>query len=384
VKLSTLIDKFSVEPAQQADRPIIWMVTALCCIGIVSVFSSVSYFAEIKAGGDTSGFLSKHIFHTVASLTAMFIFSLIPYEKLQKPAMLSLLACMGLLVMTLMMGESAHGSTRWINILNITFQPSELARVALVVYLAALLASKQDYVHDFKNSFIPILVWLVPTVVLIGSQDFSTAALLFATVIVVCFVARVRVLHLAALGSLLVIGAIIIVMLFPAKGDRVWAYIGSNPFTGEQTEEVNSSQGEGYQARQAQIAIAAGWLTGVGPGKSVQRYFLPAAFNDFIFAIIAEEYGFVTAMIILGLFTLFLFRGLMRIARHAPNPFGYFLAVAVTSMVALYGFVNAGVACGLLPVTGLPLPFVSYGGSSLLANGVLVGILLNISRRQID
>ncbi len=347
----------------------------------MSVFSSVSYFAEIKADGNTSGFLSKHAFHTIVALTVMFIVSLVDYHKIQKPAIIALVLSIVLLIITLFYGDRVHGSIRQLSYKSWSFQPSEIARVALLIYLPALLASKQHYIWDFKNSFVPILVWLVPTIVLIGSQDFSTAGLLLMTIIAVCFISRVKVAHIAALGSLLAVGALVVILLIPAKGDRIWDFIGYNLITGEKLEEVDSPQGDGYQPRQAQIAIAAGWVTGVGPGKSVQRYFLPAAFNDFIFAIITEEYGFVMALGILLLFTYFLFRGVMRVARHAPDPFGYFLATGITITITMYGFVNAGVACGVLPVTGLALPFVSYGGSSLLANGVLVGILLNISRQ---
>ena len=128
------------------------------------------------------------------------------------------------------------------------------------------------------------------------------------------------------------------------------------------------------------MAIAAGGLFGVGPGKSTQRDWLPAPYNDFIYAIIAEEYGVMGALVLLSLFMVILFRGLLRVARKAPDPLGLFLAVGIVVMLTLYGFVHAGVSSNLLPVTGLPLPFVSYGGTSLLANGVMAGILLNISR----
>jgi cell division protein FtsW len=144
---------------------------------------------------------------------------------------------------------------------------------------------------------------------------------------------------------------------------------------------VFSTQHEGYQAEQARIALAMGGLFGVGPGKSQQRDFLPAPYNDFIFAIIAEEYGMLGALALLGLLVVLLFRGFLRIARYAPDPLGLFLAVGFTTMLVLYGFIHAGVACGLLPVTGLPLPFVSYGGTSMVANGMMVGVLLNISRQ---
>jgi cell division protein FtsW len=144
---------------------------------------------------------------------------------------------------------------------------------------------------------------------------------------------------------------------------------------------VLSDQEEGYPASQAKIAFAMGGISGVGPGKSVQRDFLPAPYNDFIYAIIAEEYGIIGALLLLGVYVVVLFRGLLRIARRAPDPLGLFLATGLVMMIALYGFVHAGVAAGLFPVTGLPLPFVSYGGTSLLTSGLMMGILLNISRQ---
>jgi cell division protein FtsW len=147
-------------------------------------------------------------------------------------------------------------------------------------------------------------------------------------------------------------------------------------------EEVFDTQAEGYQADQARIAFAMGGLTGVGPGKSIQRDFLPAPYNDFIFAIIAEEYGLIGATAILLLFVYLLLRGYLRIARGSPDPLGLFLATGLTTAIVLYGFVNAAVASGLFPVTGLAMPFVSYGGTSLVATGAMVGILLNISRHS--
>jgi cell division protein FtsW len=161
----------------------------------------------------------------------------------------------------------------------------------------------------------------------------------------------------------------------------VEAYLGVKLFDHTEEAQVFDHQDEGYQAQQARIAFAMGGFTGLGPGKSVQRDFLPAPYNDFIFAIVAEEYGVLGALLLLGLFVLLLFRGMLRVARHAPDPLGLFLAVGLTTMVVLFAFIHAGVASGLLPVTGLPMPFVSYGGTSMVATGVMVGILLNISRQ---
>jgi cell division protein FtsW len=162
----------------------------------------------------------------------------------------------------------------------------------------------------------------------------------------------------------------------------VEAFLGVKIFSHTEEAQVFSSQNEGYQAQQARIAFAMGGLAGLGPGKSVQRDFLPAPYNDFIFAIIAEEFGLLGALSILAVLMALLFRGFLRISRYAPDPLGFFLGVGLTSMLALYGFVHAGVSAGLFPVTGLPLPFVSYGGTSMLATGIMVGILLNISRHS--
>jgi cell division protein FtsW len=144
---------------------------------------------------------------------------------------------------------------------------------------------------------------------------------------------------------------------------------------------VLDSRGVGYQSDQARIAFAMGGLTGVGPGKSIQRDFLPAPYNDFIFAIIAEEYGVLGAIGLLLGFCILLIRGFLRIARDAPDPLGLFLTVGFTTLLVMYGFVHAGVSCGLLPVTGLPMPFVSYGGTSMVANGIMAGVILNVSRQ---
>jgi cell division protein FtsW len=195
-------------------------------------------------------------------------------------------------------------------------------------------------------------------------------------------VGRVSFIQLSGLALVGAGLAVIMLMGSPHRAARIEAYLGMDLFPNTQTEQVFDRQAEGYQADQARIAIAMGGLTGVGPGKSIQRDFLPAPYNDFIFAIITEEYGLVRgAMGLLLLFSILLFRGLLRIARHAPDPLGLFLGVGFTVMVALYGFIHAGVASGLLPVTGLPMPLVSYGGTSMVTTGFMLGVLLNISRQ---
>jgi cell division protein FtsW len=279
-------------------------------------------------------------------------------------------------------GVVSGGAARWLALGPVTFQPSDVAKVALLLHVAVLLAKKQAYVRDFHRAFVPLAVWIAPTLVLIGVENLSTAAILLLAVSVMLFVGRVRVLHLV--GTAVVFAALGAAFLAssPQRAARLESYLGVPLFGNTDAAEVFDPQAEGYQADQARIAFALGGLTGVGPGKSVQRDFLPAPYNDFIFAIVAEEYGLVGATALLLIFVYLLLRGYLRIARGAPDPLGLFLATGFTSAVVLYGFVNAAVASGLLPVTGLPMPFVSYGGTSLIATGAMVGILLSVSRHS--
>lgn len=365
---------------QAADKYVIWIMLLLAAVGVVAVYSAITFLAETKGGGDATPFLLRHVVRVGMALGAAGLFALIDYRKLARYSRLALLGALGLLLAVQIVGVASGGAERWLHIGPVGFQPSDLAKVALLVYVAVLLARKQDYIKDFTRAFLPVLVWVGATVLLIGIDDLSTAALVLVATMLMCFVARVSVAQLGGLTAAAGALAFLLLVFSPHRAARVESYLGLKIFPSTQTEEVFSDQAEGYQAEQARIAFAMGGLTGVGPGKSVQRDFLPAPYNDFIFAIIAEEYGVLGALGLLLLFGVLLFRGFLRIARHAADPLGLFLAVGLTAMVTLYGFIHAGVACGLLPVTGLPMPFVSYGGTSMVATGIMVGILLNISR----
>ncbi|MES3628873.1 MAG: putative peptidoglycan glycosyltransferase FtsW [Longimonas sp.] len=364
-----------------ADKYVTWVVLVLAAFGVVAVYSSITFFAEMRSGGNTELFLVRHLTRVVLALSAMFVVSMIDYRILARYSRIGLLGALGLLFTVKVMGAFAEGPARWLTLGGFGFQPSDIARVALVLYVGVLLTQKQEYIKSFSRSFLPVLVWVGITVVLVGLEDLSTSAVMVMAVIVMCFIARVSTMQigvLAMLGLLLGVG---LILAEPHRAARVESFIGTNMFASTDAEYVLDRQGEGYQADQARIAFAMGGLTGVGPGKSVQRDFLPTPYNDFIFAIIAEEYGLLGALALLGAFCLLLFRGFLRIARDAPDPLGAFLATGFTTLIALYGFIHAGVSCGLLPVTGLPMPFVSYGGTSMIANGIMAGILLNISRQ---
>lgn len=364
------------------DKAVVAAVLLLAAAGVVAVYSSVAFLAETKSGGDQERFLFGHIGRVGLALGLAGVVSTIDYRWLAKLSKVFMLCSLALLVAVQIIGGVTNGAARWIDIGPVTFQPSDLAKVALLIHVAILLAKKQGYIGDFYRSFVPICFWIGPTLLLIGMDDFSTAAILLLAVSIMMFVGRVRLMHLSGATALFIAVGLIFMLASPQRAARIESFLGVSVFGNTDSEEVFDTQAEGYQAEQSRIAFAMGGLVGVGPGKSIQRDFLPAPYNDFIFAIIAEEYGLLGASALLLIFVYLLMRGYLRIARGSPDPLGLFLATGLTTAIVLFGFVNAAVASGLLPVTGLAMPFVSYGGTSLVATGAMVGILLNISRHS--
>ncbi|MDQ7041088.1 MAG: FtsW/RodA/SpoVE family cell cycle protein [Rhodothermus sp.] len=364
-----------------ADRYVQFVVIALMAFGVVAVYSAVSFLAETKAGGEPERLLLRHLVRVFLAAGAMVVVARIDYRRLARWSLPVLVGALGLLLLVQVAGVAFGGATRWLRIGSLAFQPSDLAGVALLLHLSVLLTRKQAYIDSFERGFLPLLFWILVTAVLIGIENLSTATLLTGSMLLLCFVGRVRLLHLTGSGLLGLGLAALVLLASPQRAARVEAFLGTKIFAHTEAEAVFDPLDEGYQARQARIAFAMGGLTGVGPGKSVQRDFLPAPYNDFIFAIVAEEYGMVGATLLLTALMILLFRGYLRIARHARDPLGFFLAFGATTMLVLQGFVHAAVTCGLLPVTGLPFPFVSYGGTSLLTSGILAGVLLSVSRQ---
>ena len=363
-----------------ADRAIIWGVLALCAVGVVAVYSAVSFLAETKSGGDTERFLVRHLVRVALALGVAGVLSLVDYRALARGSKVALLGSLALLVAVQVTGVVTNGAQRWIELGPVSFQPSDLAKVALILHVAVLLAKKQEYIGSLQRGFVPLLMWIAPTVLLIGMEDLSTAAVLSLTMGAVLFVGRVRVVHMVVVALVGAVLAVAFLSTSPQRAARLEAWTGLELFASNDEAVAITDQDENYQADQARIAFALGGVAGVGPGKSLQRDFLPAPYNDFIFAIIAEEYGLIGAGLVLLAFVWILGRGFLRVAKGAPDPLGLFLATGLTTAVVLGGFVNAAVATGLLPVTGLAMPFVSYGGTSMIATGAMVGVLLNVSR----
>ncbi len=362
-------------PKKGSDQFLFVTIIMLMVFGSLAVFSSIAFFAQTH--GTTAGTLvTSHILKMGIAFLVMVFFSKVNYSVLARFSRLAMILSWILLIAVIFYGEFQFGARRSLSVGIISFQPSSFAAISLIIHVAVLLHEKQEYIKDLKRAFLPILFWITITCSLIAVEDFSSAAVLMSICLLMMFVGRISAPQLFGLILIGLIGGASFVMTSEQRQSRITQYVA-------QVTELNNSRFEstsGYQAQQAHIAIAQGQLFGVGVGKSTQRDFLPAPYNDFIFAIIAEEYGLIGSAAVIFLFTLILYRGIAVVARLAPDVLGTLMALGATLMITLYGFVNAAVATGLFPVTGLPMPFISYGGTSMLFAGMMMGILLNISK----
>jgi cell division protein FtsW len=281
-----------------------------------------------------------------------------------------------LLAYTLFFGTEINDAKRWITIpwIDKTFQTSDFAKIALILYVARSLATKQEYIKDFKGAFLPIIAPVVLVCGLIAPADLSTAALLFVVCLTMMFVGRVS---LRWVFLLLLTGALVGAIIF-AIGLSFPEYVRVDTWISRINEFLYSSDGE-WQVQQAKIAIASGEWIGVGPGNSIQRNHLPFAYADCIYAIICEEYGILGGFVVLGLYLWLLIR-CISIVTKSPKAFGAILAMGLCLNIVIQAFANISVSVQLVPVTGLTLPLISMGGTSLWATCISLGIILSVSR----
>lgn len=362
-------------PDKSSDQVLLVTIIGLMIFGCLAVYSSIAFFAQSHETTAVK-LVSGHAIKLAIAFFVMVFVSKINYRVLARFSRAAMILSWILLIIMLGYGDITWGAQRSLSIGSFSFQPTSFAAIALIIHVAVLLYEKQEYIKDFKRAFLPIMFWVVVTFLLIATEDFSSAAVLMGICILMMFAGRISIPQLSALVLIGLIGGTSMIYVSPERQSRIDQYVAQITEINDQNFETS----EGYQAQQAHIAIAQGQLFGVGIGKSTQRDFLPAPYNDFIFAIIAEEYGIVGATSVILAYLLILYRGVAVIARQAPDVLGTLMALGCTLLISLYAFVNAGVATGLLPVTGLPMPFVSYGGSSMLFAGAMAGVLLNISR----
>lgn len=358
-----------VEKKNHIDIYLFISVIVLLIFSLAAVYSASSTFAFAKKN-DFNFFFRLHIMKIAIGILFLFIGIKINYRIFRKITKKMLLLSVAGLVALFIIGTVIKGANRWIGISILSFQPSEFAKFALIFHLAFLLEQKEEFIEDFHKGFMPLLIWigLIAGMVMI-QPNFSTGAMITLISFIMLFAGKVRLKHL--FGIALAILPLIAVYAVSAeyRMKRILAFFGGS----DASQEVN------YQLQQAIIGFGNGGIFGVGPGQSRQRdFFLPESYGDFIFAIIGEEYGYIGAMVIIAIFILIMIRG-MKIAKHAPDSFGRNLAVGITAAISIYAIVNAGVASGALPTTGLPLPFLSYGGTSMIFTAFAAGTLLNIS-----
>ncbi|HZV11923.1 MAG TPA: putative lipid II flippase FtsW [Candidatus Kapabacteria bacterium] len=356
------------------DLPLLLSVLALLIFSVAFVYSASSAYADMKFHSSEYLFW-LHAIRVLIGIAVIFVFARIDYrkwKKLTKPAMFAAIAC---LMIVLVVGTRIKGASRWIHFGPVNFQPSEFAKFALVFHLAALMAAKKETIKDFSKTFVPVMIWVAAVVGLVAIQpNLSTALTIFFISAAMLCIGNINRIHLAltSLGGIVIAAGYAVTASY--RMQRIETFLGM-----QSAQQSEFGQRAAYQVQQALIAFGNGGFWGVGPGQSHQReLFLPESYGDFIYSIIGEEYGYIGAIAILACFALIAIRGI-KIAKHAPDDFGRYVAFGVTVTVCLYAFFNAAVTCGLVPTTGLPMPFISYGGSSVLFTAAAVGILLNIS-----
>lgn len=354
--------------------PVIWGITLLLAIlSVLVVYSSASSLAYRKMQGNTEHYLIKHASLMIVSLVVMWVVHRVDYRYFAGITKIALWISVPLLVITWRYGITVNEASRWINIpiINKAFQPSDLAQLALIVRIASILAKNQSTIGEIQKVLLPILTWSGIICGLIALTNFSGAILLLFTCILLMYFGRVPIKYL----TLLVLAAILVAGLALVVGQRGKTVLSRI--------HAFNQQELPFQTEQAYIAIATGGLYGKGPGKSTQRNFLPYAYADFIYAILIEEYGLVGGMMVMLLYLVLLYRGI-KITTTNAKPYATLLSVGLSFLIGIQALVNMGIAVGLGPVTGLQLPFISMGGTSLLFTGISLGIILSATRGEID
>ncbi len=374
--LLSVRDQYGMEAVDAGEQPVdvvmLWTVLALTALGVVMVYSSSAVFAD-ELRQDSSFFLKRQLLSLGLGVAAMLFVSQLRMDILRKLSAPIFLAAVVLAVMVLIpgVGMTERGSTRCLPVGPLQMQPAELVKLGLIIYLAAVLARKRESVREFKTGFLgPVMIGTVPIILILAQPDLGTTFLLGAILFLMLFVAGARISFL--------MGAVICALPF------IWYAISSASYRMRRImsflDPWADRQDGGYQVVESLISIGSGSVFGVGLGDGKQKlFFLPDAHNDFIFAIIGEELGLIGTMGVIVLFVVLIWRGL-RAAFKAEDAFSAYLAVGLTSLLGIQAFVHMSVVTALLPTTGLTLPFISYGGSSLLICMVAVGLLLAISR----
>jgi cell division protein FtsW len=369
---------------------IIWgLIIALALFSLLAVYSSTGTLAYKYHGGNTTYYMFKHLVFLVIGLTITVFVHRLPYRFFAKISLAFLWISIGLLLLALVTGISLNSASRWIVVpgIGISFQPSELAKFALIMYIARVLSQHQEEGVPASSAFKPIMVYVGLVCGLIFTENLSTAAMLGFASMTLMFIGRVPVKYLFGTAGI-AIALVVVVILFASYVPflhrattwkaRVERFISDD----KKADDGKEDPGD-FQANQSKMAVATGGFLGKGPGNSYQRNFLPHPYSDFIYAIIVEEFGFVGGFVILFIYMTLLFRAAL-LVKISSKTFPAFLAMGLTFILVLQAFINMGVAVGIFPVTGQPLPLVSMGGTSILFTCAAFGVILSVSRCNIE
>ncbi len=366
---------FSVHRGEhEPDKSLIAVIFFLIIFGLVMLFSASSAVSYVRFG-NTYRYFVHQLVGLSFGLIAFYIFSRLDYHNWRKLALLSLIFSIFLLLLVFIPGiRSNYGSARsWINIFGFSFQPSELVKLTFLIYLASWLEAKKMALHSFSSGFIPFLIILgVISALMIAQPDLGTLFIIVTTSLIVFFVGGGKILHIF---SILLFAGLFLIIIFSThssyQSKRIECYQNPN----------YSREDKCYQLNQSLIAVGSGGWFGRGLGQSREKYmYLPEVWGDSIFPIIAEEIGFVFSTILILLFLFLFYRGLL-IARSAPDLYGSVLATGIIAWLAIQSFLNIGGMINIIPMTGVPLPFISAGGSAIVAVLIAMGILVNISKQ---
>ncbi len=350
----------------------IGVVLSLIIVGMLLVFSSSGYFS--MRYNSMYLFFNSHFNKVLLSLAAIFIFSKIPYSNYRNNSKLIIIGMLLLLVATLIFAPKVKGAARWINLGVIQFQPSELAKLILVIHLSNLIVNKGERIKDFQNGLVYALFWIFLTAGLVFVQpNVSLSLIIVIASFILLYVGGANFKHIFAISLPVFLVGGTFAMLFSHSRHRIMTYVGS----------IINGTAINHQVQQAKIALGSGGFLGVGLGMSRQSDgFVPEAYGDFIFSILGEELGFVGTFLILAAYLILFYLGL-KIAKSIDDKFGQLLVFGLSLMIVLGGFFNAAVVIGLAPTTGITLPFISYGGTSLLIFCASVGIIINVAMQSI-
>ena len=368
ISVEQLLDK------TKGDRWIWLIIILLSLISIVTVYSATGTIAYNKGESAEKYLLYKHLIFVLAGIGLIYFIHLLDYKYIGGISKLLMIITVPLLLYTLIFGAHVNDASRWVKIpvIGLTFQTSDLAKLALITFLARTLTKKQENIKDVKKAFIPIISAVCAVTVLIAIANLSTAMMLFGVSILLLIIGRISIKQIAIVslaGGFLLAG----VMLLGPRGDTYKSRISA--FMHPETQKSDKT----YQSDQSKIAIATGGIFGKGPGRSTQRNFLPHPYSDFIFSIIIEEYGTLGGFVVVILYLVLLYR-CVKIVTRSPKAFGALLAAGLSFSLTIQAFANMAVAVGLGPVTGVPLPLVSMGGTSIIFTSIAFGIILSVSR----